>query len=197
MKPVKILFFFFSLCFANLLMAHPGHSGDPGFTQGFLHPLSGFDHFLVILLVGFWSVFVLKNFWLGPLIFMVGMIFGVFLGLTDLNIEWLELGISISVMALGLFIFLKKKLDLRMSLFLIGIFGAFHGLAHVQYLNFMHSGFIYQSLEDLSGLLLATFTLHLLGAAIAKISKHQISIVSQGAGSIAFIYGLILTARLI
>ena len=84
-----------------------------------------------------------------------------------------------------------------MSLFLMAIFGAFHGLAHVQYLNFMHSGVIYKSLEDLGGLLLATFALHLLGAGIAKISKHQISIVSQGAGSIAFIYGLILTARLI
>lgn len=197
MKPVKIFFFFFFLCFANLLMAHPGHIGGPGFMQGFLHPLSGFDHFLVILLVGFWSVFVLNIFWLGPLIFMAGMILGVFFGLTDVNIEWLELGISISVMAIGLFIFLKKKLDLRMSLFLMAIFGAFHGLAHVQYLNFMHSGFIYQSLEDLGGLLLATFALHLLGAGIAKISKHQISIVSQGAGSIAFIYGLILTARLI
>jgi len=197
MKHLKIILFFFFISFANLLMAHPGHVGDPGFMQGFFHPFSGFDHFLVILLVGFWSVFVLKNFWLGPLIFMVGMMFGVFLGLIDLNIEWLELGISISVMALGLFIFLKKNLDLRMSLFLIGIFGAFHGLAHVQYLNFMHSNFIYKSLEDLSGLLLATFALHLLGAGIAKISKHQISIVSQGAGSIAFIYGLILTARLI
>jgi len=197
MKPLKILFFSFFISFANLLMAHPGHDGDPGFTQGFLHPLSGFDHFLVILLVGFWSVFVLNKFWLGPFIFMVGMIFGVFFGLVDIHIEWLELGISISVMAIGLFIFLKKKLDLRMSLFLMAIFGAFHGLAHVQYLNFMHSGFIYQSLEDLGGLLLATFALHLLGAGIAKISKHQISIVSQGAGSIAFIYGLILTARLI
>jgi len=178
-------------------MAHPGHGVDPGFTQGFLHPLSGLDHFLVILLVGFWSVFVLKNFWIGPLTFMAGMIVGVLLGLIDVNMEWLELGISVSLMALGLFILLKKKLDLRMSLFLMAIFGAFHGLAHVQYLNFMHSGFIYKSLEDLGGLLLATFALHLLGAGIAKISKHHISIVSQGAGSIALIYGLILTARLI
>jgi urease accessory protein len=178
-------------------MAHPGHGGEPGFTQGLLHPLSGFDHFLVILLVGFWSVFVLKNFWIGPLTFMAGMIFGVFLGLINVNMEWLELGISVSLMALGLFILLKKKLALRMSLFLMGLFGAFHGLAHVQYLNFMHSGFIYKSFEDLGGLLLATCALHLLGAGIAKISKHQILIVSQGAGSIAFIYGLILTARLI
>ncbi len=197
MKPLKILFFSFFISFANLLMAHPGHDGDPGFTQGFLHPFSGFDHFLVILLVGFWSVFVLKNFWIGPLTFMAGMIFGVFLGLINVNMEWLELGISVSLMALGLFILIKKKLDLRMSLFLMGLFGAFHGLAHVQYLNFMHSGFIYKSFEDLGGLLLATCALHLLGAGIAKISKHQILIVSQGAGSIAFIYGLILTARLI
>lgn len=197
MKSFKIPFFFFFISFANLLMAHPGHGGDPGFTQGFLHPFSGFDHLLVILLVGFWSVFVLNKFWIGPFIFMASMIFGVFFGLVDVNIELLELGISVSVMALGLFILLKQKLNLRVSLFLIGLFGAFHGLAHAQYLKFMHSGVSYQSLEDLSGLLLATFALHLLGVGVAKISKHQISIVSQGAGSIAFIYGLILTARLI
>ena len=197
MNLIKILFFFFSICFAKLLMAHPGHGGDPGFTQGFLHPLSGFDHFLVILLVGFWSIFVLKNFWVGSLTFMVGMILGVFIGLMDTSIESLELGISISVMTLGVLIFLKKKLDLLISFFLVGIFGVFHGLAHVQYLNFMHSNFIYESFEDLGGLLIATFALHLLGAGIAKISKHRISMVSQGAASIAFIYGLILTARLI
>lgn len=197
MRLIKVLTFFFAVCFSKLLMAHPGHGGEPGFTQGLLHPLSGFDHFLVILLVGFWSVFVLKSLWVGPLTFIVGMILGVFLALVGISMEWLELGISISVMALGILIFLKKKLDLRISLFLIAIFGAFHGLAHVQYLNFMHSGFIYKSFEDLVGLLLATFALHLLGAGTAKLSKFKIALVSQGAGSIAFIYGLILTARLI
>jgi urease accessory protein len=197
MNSIKALLILFFICFAKLLMAHPGHDLEPGFTQGLLHPLSGFDHFLVILLVGFWSVFALKNLWMGPLAFMVGMIFGVFIGLAAINIEWLEFGISMSVIVIGILIFLKKKLDLRMSLFLMGIFGTFHGLAHVQYLNFMQSGFIYKSLEDVGGLLLATFALHLFGAAIAKVSKHRISIISKGAGSITFIYGLIMLLRLI
>ena len=38
---------------SNLVYAHPGHETSVSFLSGLMHPFSGFDHFLVIVLVGF------------------------------------------------------------------------------------------------------------------------------------------------
>jgi len=59
--------------FSTLVFAHTGHDVTVSFMSGLLHPFSGFDHLLVIVLVGFWSAFVLKKTWLGPCFFLMGM----------------------------------------------------------------------------------------------------------------------------
>ncbi|MFL5291384.1 MAG: HupE/UreJ family protein, partial [Myxococcales bacterium] len=36
-------------------LAHPGHAEALGFTAGLLHPLTGADHMLAMLMVGLWA----------------------------------------------------------------------------------------------------------------------------------------------
>jgi len=99
--------FIAALCFlisSSMAYAHPGHETSISFFSGILHPFSGLDHLLVILLVGFWSAFVLNQIWVGPLAFLLGMMAGVFSGILG-ALKWSKK--SFLEMA---FLFLKNAL---------------------------------------------------------------------------------------
>jgi len=197
MKIAKLTLFVSSIVFSQISNAHPGHLDYPSFMSGLMHPFSGMDHLLVIFLVGFWSVCCLKKIWIGPLAFMLGMIFGVLLGLASVSITWLEWAISITVVFSGVFTIFRKKIDPHLGLYLLAIFGIFHGLAHGEVLSIMPMNFLSASVQDLAGLLLATSMLHLLGIGVAKLGNTSLPIISKGAGAISFTYGLFLIFKLI
>lgn len=157
---------------SNSAFAHPGHAESAGFLSGFLHPITGWDHLFAILLVSFWSAFALKKAWLGPVIFMGGMGFGVTLGIFQYSISWFELGIAISIMGLGILIYLNRQFNSIFALVLISFFGVFHGYAHADALNSGGYRLITAITADLCGLLLATGILHVLGILLSnKIQK--------------------------
>ena len=197
MKITKLTLFVFSILFSQISNAHPGHGDYPSLMSGLMHPFSGMDHLLVIFLVGFWSACCLKKIWIGPLAFMLGMVFGVLLSLASVSITWLEWAISLSVVFAGVFTILRKKIDPHLSLYLLSIFGIFHGLAHGVVLNTMQMNFLSASVQDLVGLLLATGMLHLLGVGVAKVSNASLPMISKGTGVISFTYGLLLIFKLI
>ena len=197
MKITKLTLFVFSIVLSQISNAHPGHGDYPSFMSGLMHPFSGMDHLLVIFLVGFWSVCCLKKIWIGPLAFMLGMVFGVLLGLASVSITWLEWAISLSVVFAGVFTILRKKMNSHLALYLLAIFGIFHGLAHGEVLSVMPINFLSGSAQDLAGLLLATGMLHLVGIGAAKVGNASLPIISKGAGAISFSYGLFLIFKLI
>jgi urease accessory protein len=197
MKITKLMLFVFSIVFSQISNAHPGHGDYLSFMSGLMHPFSGMDHLLVIFLVGFWSVCCLKKIWIGPLAFMLGMAFGAILGFTSVSIAWLEWAISLSVIFAGVFTILRKKMDSHLSLFLLAIFGIFHGLAHGEVLSTMPMNFLSASVQDLAGLLFATGMLHLLGIGVAKLGNASLPMISKSAGAISFTYGLFLIFKLI
>jgi urease accessory protein len=197
MKITKLMLFVFSIVFSQISNAHPGHGDYPSFMSGLMHPFSGIDHLLVIFLVGFWSVCCLKKIWIGPLAFMLGMAFGAILGFASVSIAWLEWAISLSVIFAGVFTILRKKMDSYLGLFLLAIFGIFHGLAHSEVLSTMPMNFLSASVQDLAGLLFATGMLHLLGIGVAKLGNASLPMISKSAGAISFTYGLFLIFKLI
>ena len=197
MKMTKLALFVFSMALSQISNAHPGHGDYPSFMSGLMHPFSGMDHLLVIFLVGFWSVCCLKKIWTGPLAFMLGMVLGVLLGFASVNIAWLEWAISLSVVFAGVFTILRKKMDSHLGLYLLAIFGIFHGLAHGEVLSIMPMNFLSASVQDLVGLLSATSMLHLLGIGVAKIGNSSLPMISKSAGAISFTYGLFLIFKLI
>ncbi|MBT8622794.1 HupE/UreJ family protein [Polynucleobacter paneuropaeus] len=197
MKIIKLMLFVFSIVFSQISNAHPGHVDYPSFMSGLMHPFSGIDHLLVIFLVGFWSVCCLRKIWVGPLAFMLGMVLGVLLGLASVSITWLEWAISISVVLAGAFTILRKKMDSHLGLYILTIFGIFHGLAHGEVLSIMPMNFLSASVQDLAGLLLATSMLHLLGMGVAKVGNASLPMISKSTGAISLTYGLFLIFKLI
>lgn len=187
-----------SLCFlmvSSFAYAHPGHETSISFMSGILHPFSGLDHLLVILLVGFWSTFVLKQIWVGPLAFLSGMMMGVFAGLLGAPLQFFEFGIAASVIGIGVLLLTKKQYSTRWVLGLLALFGLFHGFAHAQLFSQTNLGFTLVA-QDMAGLVLATSTLHLAGALLVGALKQKTNLFAKGAGIASLIYGLGLVGQL-
>ena len=180
---------------SNLVYAHPGHETSVSFLSGLMHPFSGFDHFLVIVLVGFWSAFMLKKIWLGPCVFILGMCLGVFAGLSNLPLHIFEFGIAASVIAMGLLLLVQRQYSNNPILALIGCFGIFHGFAHAALFS---NGSLGASLvaQDMAGLILATGILHLSGALLVKLLRDKTAIFARVTGFASVIYGWVLISQL-
>lgn len=169
--------------------AHSGHIDSFGFISGFLHPLTGWDHFLTILLVSFWSVFALKKIWLGPVKFIGGMFLGAFLGLAHFTIVWFELGISLSIIGMGFLIYFNQRFNFNIVFVLIAVFGIFYGYAHSDYLgNVNNSSALI--IADLCGLMIATSLLHAIGLFLGKKVIDFNTLAYRGVGICAALIGL-------
>ena len=181
--------------FSGLAFAHAGHDVSVSFMSGLLHPFSGVDHLLVIVLVGFWSTFVLKKIWIGPCVFLLGMCMGVLAGLTNIPLNFFEFGIAASVIVIGLLLLLQNQYSSKAILTLIGTFGIFHGFAHAQL--FSDSSLAISLVgQDIVGLILATAALHLSGALLVKLLKEKTNVIAKIAGFASVIYGWVLISQL-
>lgn len=184
-----------STLFSELTFAHAGHDASVSFMSGLLHPFSGADHLLVIILVGFWSAFALKKIWLGPCVFIFGMCLGVLAGLAGMPMNFFEFGIATSVIAIGLLLMIKNQNSPKAIFLLIGAFGVFHGFAHTQL--FVDSSFaISLVIQDVTGLILATAALHLSGVLLVKLLKEKSTVIARIAGFSSVLYGWVLISQL-
>lgn len=146
-------------------MAHPAasHAFDPtGAVQtGFLHPLSGLDHLLVMIAVGLWAVATGgRALWLLPCSFVGSMMLGGLAGMGHAPQPVIEHGIAASLLLLGAALGMVWKPSLSVSLPLVALCGAFHGFAHG---SEMSPGS--QPLPFLAGMAAATALLHAGGVA--------------------------------
>jgi urease accessory protein len=152
----------FTLALATIASAHPGHvTRDTAFHAGWLHPFSGLDHILAMLAVGLLAgQRGGRATWVLPASFIASMIAGGLLALGGMPIPLVEQGVVASVFILGACLMLAKPAPYSALLVLPGLFGLFHGYAHVAE---MQSGASLPAYA--AGFVLATITL--LGAGIA------------------------------
>lgn len=145
--------------FPALAMAHPGHDGGAhhamGFAEGFLHPLTGADHLIVMLLVGVWSAMNTRQWWMAPVAFALLLLIGALAGMAGVTPGGTELIVAASLLGLGAMVAFQMKLPEVTGALVIGAFAIFHGLAHGAELS--------HSMSALSGMVLATAGLHLAG----------------------------------
>lgn len=144
-------------------MAHEVSDGLPGgFVTGFSHPLTGWDHALAMVAVGLWGAFLgAPALWLLPVIFPLVMALGGVLGIFQVPLPGIEIGIAVSAIVIGLMVALKVRPALWVAGLIVGIFAIFHGHAHGT--EFPSTG---NPLVDGLGFMLATGLLHLFGIAI-------------------------------
>ena len=120
-----ILLFSPSLAHAHVV------GGGGGFVSGLSHPVLGFDHLLAMVSVGILSAQMGgKAIWTVPATFVGVMLVGGILGIEGVPLFSVELGIAISVVALGIALAAEKKLPALFAMLFVGIFAIFHGHAH-------------------------------------------------------------------
>jgi urease accessory protein len=115
----------------NLASAHILPGTSHGFSDGFLHPLTGWDHLLAMIAVGLWAAQHRgRAIWLIPLSFVGVMLLGGILGVTGVTMPGAELAIAISVLVLGGLVATVTRFTPSLSMALVGFFALFHGYAH-------------------------------------------------------------------
>jgi urease accessory protein len=82
-------------------------------TAGFVHPFAGFDHVMVMLMVGLWAAEKGgRALWAWPAVFVGVMLFGGVLAMHGTPLPFVEPAILASVVALGLLVALAVDLPI-------------------------------------------------------------------------------------
>lgn len=142
--------------------AHIIQGSAGGFGQGFEHPLTGPDHFLAMFAVGIWGAQMGgRAVWALPVTFPLIMSAGGVAGMLGLPLPHVELGIALSILALGAAIALAWRPGEAVALVVIGVFAICHGYAH---------GVELPSAADpadfAAGFVIATGLIHVLGVGV-------------------------------
>jgi urease accessory protein len=158
--------------------AHSGTGLPGGFAAGLLHPLTGFDHLLAMVAVGLWGRFLGRPLlYLLPVIFPLMMVVGAEIGMLDVPLPPVELGIALSVLALGTAIALAWKAPVWLACPIVGLFALFHGYAHGRELPSAADPLGYAA-----GFVLATGGLHVAGIALGELRMRSLGVGIAGAG---------------
>jgi urease accessory protein len=154
-------------------LAHTGIGVAGGFAHGFWHPIGGLDHVLAMVAVGAFAVRLGgRAVWLVPTAFVAMMAVGGLAGMERIQLPFVETGIALSVVVLGLAVALQWKLPVAAASALVGLFAIFHGHAHGSEMPVDASGLAYAV-----GFMLATASLHVtgigLGLAVCRIGARS------------------------
>jgi urease accessory protein len=176
--------------FPTAAFAHTGAGATHGFLDGFSHPIGGVDHVLAMVTIGLFA-FQLggRALWAVPATFVAAMGLGGLLGAAGFALPQVELGIALSVAALGTLVATGAKTPVAPAMALAGVFAVFHGHAHGSEMPAAASALGYGA-----GFLLATALLHAtglgLGFVAARISQSRGRLAFQATGSVIAVAGL-------
>ncbi len=162
------------LIFGLFLITNPASAHEAGslpygsFMGGLIHPVLGPDHFLAMVSVGVLSAQMGgRAIWTVPATFVSVMAIGGLLGLVDIGLTAIELGIAFSVLVLGFAIAAERKIPVLLAMAFVGAFAIFHGYAHGAEMPSVAQPVLYAT-----GFLTGTAGLHITGLLIGDISQH-------------------------
>ncbi len=154
--------------FPGAAWAHTGIGATHGFSNGFAHPIFGWDHLLAMMAVGIWAAQRGgKAIWLLPFTFVATMALGGILGVTGIPLPGVEAGILASVLVLGALIAVAARFPLGAGMALVALFAIFHGHAHGNEMPQAASALGYSL-----GFCAATTLLHASGVAVPALLRR-------------------------
>lgn len=171
-------------------LAHTGVGDTSGFSHGLMHPVGGLDHVLAMVSVGIFAAHCGgRAVWLVPLTFVTAMAAAGAFGMAGVMLPYAEVGIGLSVVALGAIIALRLDPPLVLATALVGFFAIFHGYAHGAEMPESSSGLAYGC-----GFLVATAMLHAagiaLGLGVAHLGQRRAWRVAQLGGGLITVAGI-------
>lgn len=132
-KPIhRVALLIISLLIAPLAGAHTGvNHGMVGLADGFMHPVTGVDHFLVAIGAGFWMAGSGRHCVLCTMLFLAMFLAGMLLGVAALAFP--SLGIQ-TILVFLLTLLVVAVAVARHDMFGYAFFGSlalYHGLVHI------------------------------------------------------------------
>lgn len=175
------------LLMAGPALAHTGTGLPGGFRSGFLHPLSGFDHMLAMISVGLWGAFLGRPLIIAlPVIFPTVMAVGGALGMANVPLPPVQVGIAMSVLVMGAVIAIAFRAPVWLACLIVGVFAIFHGYAHGQELPSAADPIGYSV-----GFVLATGLLHVSGIGVGLLNNWRGGVVvTRGLGALVALCGV-------
>ena len=153
----------------GVAQAHPDHGHAVGLVHGFLHPLTGWDHIVAMVAVGFFAATLGgRAVWAVPATFVVMMAAGGAWGMAAMPLPFVEIGIMTSVVVLAGVALLRWNASLYSAMALCGFFAVFHGYAHGTEMPTEAAGLTYAL-----GFMMATALLHVAGLALGMFAARR------------------------
>jgi urease accessory protein len=161
---------FIALLAWSAAQAHSDQVSTGGLMAGYLHPLTGLDHLLAMVAVGIWGATLgAPLIWMLPIAFPLMMVVGGVLAIVGIPLPYVELGVALSVLVLGVAIALRWRASLALAVSIVAAFGILHGYAHGSELPGAASPVAYAA-----GFVMSTGLLHLAGIAFGALEKHAL-----------------------
>lgn len=174
--------------------AHPGH-GEADLVNGFIHPITGVDHLLAMVLVGMIAGRIGgRALYTLPSAFLCMMIAGAASGISGTQLPFFEVGITLSLIVFGLLLASNARLGTAIASVLAGAFAVFHGYAHGSEMPLSSDAIGYAA-----GFLAATALLHLLGIVIYYASSRfgqTLKVLPRLVGGVSMVFGAMLATGL-
>jgi urease accessory protein len=158
-----------------------GVAGDGGFISGLVHPVTGLDHVVAMVAVGLWGAILgAPAIWILPIAFPLIMTVGALLGILDVPVPAIDLGIAASAIVLGGMVAANARPPLAIAFLLIAFFAIHHGHPHGAALPDFGVPIHYAA-----GFVVATGLLHVAGIAFGLLyrwSAGKAAVRALGAG---------------
>jgi urease accessory protein len=123
--------------------------------------------------------------WVLPVAFPMMMAVGGMIGLIGIPLHGVEMGIAVSAIVLGLMVLLELRINLILTVLIVGFFAIFHGHAHGTELPAGESGLLYSM-----GFVTGTGCLHGIGIMTGSIHNFRLGKpLLRGAGAFIMIMG--------
>jgi urease accessory protein len=152
------------------IFAHPGHGLENAYSA-FMHPLTGWDHLLMMIAIGISAAKAGGNLrWQLPVTFMIVMALSMMLSSSGFYFAGVESAVAASVLAMGFILISSFKMSGRARLVMTAVFAVFHGMAHGVELNVQY--------QAIAAVLMATALLHGLGYYIGSM-RFKLSVWMQ------------------
>jgi urease accessory protein len=166
--------------------AHIIQPGTGGLGSGFAHPLTGPDHFLAMFAVGLWGAQMGgRPVWTLPVTFPLIMVVGGIIGILGIPLLGTEVGIALSIVALGSAIAFNWRPPEWVALLLISVFAICHGYAHGTELPAAAD-----PADFAIGFVIATGMIHVFGIAVGlALQKPLEGRLCRGLGAIVAVAG--------
>ncbi len=184
----KLLLAILALFWLNPSFAHTDAASlQGGFISGFMHPIMGLDHVVAMVAVGLWGAFLGKPaIWILPVVFPLVMALGGALGVAGVEIPYIETGIALSGIVIGLAVAFAIRPPIWIAAIIVGAFAIFHGHAHGTELPNSANPLIFSI-----GFVTGTGLLHLAGILIGELTRWSWGkILVRASGAVIALIGL-------